>query len=84
MSTRNSLIVLGCTVLLGGCSYFVEKPTPGFGDSVRNMIEQQTYDANAAQAAPVAPGMDGDKAADAMKAYRAPAKPSNQPLLPGQ
>lgn len=71
MSLLKISVGLGAALLLAGCSYFVEKPQPGFGDSYRHMVRQQTYD----PAAPQAPtetvgGVDGERAATAVKVYR--------------
>lgn len=83
MSFRHLVIGLGSALLLGGCSYFVEKPVPGFGDSVRHMAAQQAFDPSAPQAATEVPGgFDGQKAATGVKAYREPKKSSaGEPLL---
>lgn len=70
MSIRTlTLAVLGA-VSLSGCAYFAEKPVAGFGDSVNGMVEQQKFDPSAPQSAMPQGGMDGDKAAAALKAYR--------------
>lgn len=77
MSFRHLVIGLVSILLLGGCSYFVEKPHPGFGDSVRHMAAQQAFDPAAPQAATEAPaGLDGQKAAAGVKTYREPKKSS--------
>jgi len=77
MSLRHFAFGLGTALLLGGCSFFVEKPVPGFGDSVRHMVQQQTFDPSAPQSATEpGGGLDGDKAAGAVKTYREPKKAS--------
>lgn len=83
MSFRHLVVGLGSLLFLGGCAYFVEKPVAGFGDSVRHMAAQQAFDPSAPQAPTEAStGLDGQKAAAGVKAYREPKKSSaGQPLV---
>lgn len=71
MPLRNAVVIFAGGLLLGGCSYFVEKPVPGFGDANAHMVQQQTFDPAAPQA-PTDPGggVDGERTAAAVKAYR--------------
>lgn len=52
-------------ILVAGCAGTPGGERPEFGESVRHMIEVQTY-----PAWHEAPGLDGDKAAAAMQRYR--------------
>ncbi len=65
MASNKFILALGVLVMVCGCS-----STPDFGYSVRHMIQTQTYDLAAAVAAPEFGGLDGDKAAMALKTYR--------------
>lgn len=65
MHTLRLLTAVSLTALLAACA------TPGgdrpeFGDSVRHMIQAQTYEPD-----DEVPSLQGDKAAAAMDAYRA-------------
>lgn len=76
MQSRKLITVLGVLILISGCSTTFDKrrvvdPEGSFGHSVRNMIRTQTYNPGAAAAVPESGGLDGDKAALALKTYRA-------------
>ncbi len=78
------ILSVGSLVLLAvaGCSAGVVDDD--YGDSVRNMVQKQTYNPNAEAQASVLPkeGLMGDKAAAAMKTYRSgtPLGPSTEPV----
>ncbi|MFC3283392.1 hypothetical protein [Litchfieldella rifensis] len=75
-----AVLALGGT-LLAGCAAQPGADLPPYGDSVRHMKEQQTYNPGDE----VTP-LSGDKAAEAMRAYRLPAGGARQggmsPALP--
>lgn len=65
----------GVLMLVSGCAATLETiglmdPEATFGHSVRHMIRTQTYNPAAAATAPESAGLDGDKAAMALKTYR--------------
>lgn len=63
----------GMLILFAGCSgmYRVASQEEAFGHSTRNMIRTGTHNPAASNAAAAAPVLDGEKAAAALKAYRA-------------
>lgn len=87
MSNTRLLLSLTAVLSLGvlaGCSSNppVEQADKGFGDSVRNMIDQQIYDRQAAaNPLPDLPAStDGQRAAAALKAYRDQPSRANAPI----
>ncbi len=61
-------VLAACSAVLMGCAAQPGADLPPYGDSVRHMKELQTY----RPGDEVTP-MSGDKAAEAMRAYRKPA-----------
>ena len=74
MQATKLIFALGISGLMAGCSTLdnrkVVDPEGSFGHSVRHMLRTQTYNPGAAATVPESGGLDGDKAAIALKAYR--------------
>jgi hypothetical protein len=69
---------LSLMMFIAGCSTNAAVNDDDFGDSVRHMVQQQTYNPGAESQTGALPkgGLMGDKAAAAVKAYRAGAQPT--------
>lgn len=72
------------TLLLAAALFGCATTQEGFGDSVRHMIGAQIHNPVAAENPSVQPaqGLAGDKATQAMKAYRAEPKGANTRATP--
>lgn len=66
------LLTLLVSLAIGCASDPKQENDPEFGDSVRNMVMQQTFNATAANDPPAGPplGLDGARAGATFKAYR--------------
>ncbi|HUR42293.1 MAG TPA: hypothetical protein VM240_14095 [Verrucomicrobiae bacterium] len=65
------ILAIALMILLASCA---SRREPEFGNSVRTMIREQTYDPSA-PTGPLVGGLDGQKAALALDAYHAEKKP---------
>lgn len=70
MTTR--ILAVSLVILLSSCT---SKRDPEFGNSVRSMIREQTYDPSA-PSGPLVGSLDGQKAAQAIDAYHTEKKPA--------
>lgn len=68
------LLLIAGSVLLTACAPQVGRDLPPYGESVRHMLQAQTYQPGEGEAPP--PTLQGDRAKQTMDAYRAAGVPA--------